>query len=759
MNNHKAFGSIFLLALAGSSLAQVSHFTPGRLVFTQVGTPASNTLTNLGNTVAIREVVKTGSSMTPTTLFSMPTGTITGTVAGNNIVNPTTSLVQSGTATSEGIITRSTSGRFLGIVGYAGTWSSSLTAAASTSAHRIAGRLDFAGGINVSTRMTNAHSGNNIRAGVWTETPVTDGTNLRYRAFTVGGNGGVVATILGSTSGTSVSTQMDVSGTPTVSTNLRVIKMINGDLYFSSGSTAGSIGIRRLSGLPTEATAASRTIITDTAANGQTSHNNPYGFVFIKTTETISGTPTEVYNCYIADDSGTDLSPTSGGIWKYQSTTGLNGSYTQKYRVTSSRCRHLCTDGKVIYATTAGTTTTPSGTTNQILQLIDGGSGTTANTTTVSLISSVSANEAIRGIELSPEPAVVDSTYTSYGTGENAVAGNSMTLRQSDGITRSLRVGFVSDASYRGWTDYATLNYDGHAAKTTVDSSGNIYIAIQSEAVASTEIVPTVTVMKVPAGGGSATVAGQTTNLAAGSEVFGLTIDSSGRPIVAYKSNVGSANVKFVRYATDATATVFDNSTGWASGSKTPLDLSADPNGYITVLFGSGNALATLALTDTFPNATASADVTVAADAGVALTPFSAQYGTDGKLRVLSVGSTTATRALLRVDTLATDRLSVETLGQPERRDATGTSTGGVLTRAATSPSFLWAWGLSMGGNNPRVLMTGTAEPTDGPSGPGSGTANRNDNIIGSGRVWTFSTANVVSNATYRFAPGFSPVN
>jgi hypothetical protein len=743
MNNHKTFGSLFLLAFAGSSLAQISHFTPGRLVFTQVG---SETLANTGNTVSIREVVKTGSSMTPTTLFSLPN------LAAN--LSPTNTLVQSGTATSEGFITRSTSGRFLGIVGYSGTHSTSVTGAASATINRIVGRIDFAGGINVSTRLTNAHSGNNIRAGVWTETPVPDGTNLRYRAFTVGGSGGFVASILGATSGTTVSSLVETSSTTTAtSANLRSIRMVNGNLYGSTSSTTlGLSGIRKLSGLPTASTNQTRLIQTDTATSA---HASPYSFVFIKATETIAGTPTEVVNCYIADDNNnvntTPPIAANGGIWKYQSTTGIDGTFTQKYRVSSTACRHICTDGKVIYGVTgSGSTQTQ----NQIMQFIDGGSGTTANTTEVSLISSVSNSQAIRGIELSPEPAVVDAQYSSGGT-----SGSTLVLRQDDGMQRSLRVGLVPDSDYRSWTNYTTINYDGHAAKTATDSSGNVYIAIQSAAVSNTEILPTVSVLRVPVGGGSSTVVGEVTNLVAGSEVFGLTIDSSGRPIVAYKSNVGAANVKFVRYATDGTATIFDNTTGWASGSKTPLDLSADPNGYLTVLFGSGNALATLALSDTFPNASASADVTVTADSGVALTPLRAQYGSDGKLRVLSVGSTTATRALLRVDTLATDRLSIETFGQPERRDATGTSTGGATTRAATSPSFLWAWGLSMAGNNPRVLMTGTAEPTTGPSGPSVGSANRNDNIIGSGRVWTFSTANVVSNATYRFAPGFSPVN
>jgi hypothetical protein len=321
-------------------------------------------------------------------------------------------------------------------------------------------------------------------------------------------------------------------------------------------------------------------------------------------------------------------------------------------------------------------------------------------------------------------------------------------------------VGFVPDSNYRAWTDLATVNYDGHAVKTALDTSGNIYIAIQSETAVSGAIVPIIKVIKVPAGGGNAVSSSEQT-IPEGYDAFGITVDSSNQPIISYKSSTGVAQTRFARWSSDlSTATVFDNTnTGWSIGSKSPIDISSDPNGYLTTLFASGNTLSTLSFDNSFSAGSATSDVTVADDAGVALTPLSAQFGTDGKLRVLSVGSTTATRALLRVDTLATDRLSFETLGQPERRDATGTSTGGATTRAATSPSFLWAWGLSMGGNNPRVLMTGTAEPTTGPSGPGSGTANRNDNIIGSGRVWTFSTENVVSNATYRFAPGFSPVN
>jgi hypothetical protein len=121
---------------------------------------------------------------------------------------------------------------------------------------------------------------------------------------------------------------------------------------------------------------------------------------------------------------------------------------------------------------------------------------------------------------------------------------------------------------------------------------------------------------------------------------------------------------------------------------------------------------------------------------------------------VLSVGSSSATRNLFRVDTLASGNTTVATTGTSYRRDATGTTSG-----SAVSPAFFRAEGLAMDGDSPKVLMVGVAEPTTGPSGPGVGTANRNDNIFGSGRVWSFNTSNVVSSSTYRFAPGFTPVN
>jgi hypothetical protein len=291
--------------------------------------------------------------------------------------------------------------------------------------------------------------------------------------------------------------------------------------------------------------------------------------------------------------------------------------------------------------------------------------------------------------------------------------------------------------------------------KTAVDSSGNTYILIQGSANSGASIVPTVSIRKVPVGGGSA-VSSSEVNIPAGYESYGITVDSSNRPIVAYRPSSGAQQTRFVRWSSDlTTGTVFDNSgSGFSSGSKTPVDITTDPNNYLSVLFASSSTLSTTAFSSTFSAGTATSDLAMAADGSNAVTPIAVQFGSDGLLRVLSVGATSATRALMRVDTLASGNTSVTTAGTNYRRDATGTSSG-----TPVSPAFLWANGLTMKNNFACVTMLGTAEPTTGPSGPGVGAANRNDNIIGSGKIWIFNSSNAVTYSLYRFAAGFSPVN
>ena len=691
-NSAVGLTSLAILGIASLGFAQ----TPGRLIALHAG---AEVLSVNGNSLEFRQLSKTGGSQTPTTLFNLGTAASTG-------------ICFNGQIETEGALSRTLSGRYLGFVGYDGPiGTSERSAAASTTVNRIIGRLDFTGTTNLSTRLNNAFSSGSIRSMVWTDRPVSDGTNLRYRAFAVGGNEGVRSANFGTTSSALNSS---------TSTDNQNIVVSNSNLYFSTA--AGTPGIRRIASLPT-GTATATNLINTTGIN-------PYGFIFV-------GDVAGNISCYVTDD--------VEGIVKYTSTTGINGTYTRAYVVSSVKARQLCTDGRAIYAVTNGG---PLYTQNQLVVIWDGGS---AGASFSQALTSTTPNSAgYRGIELAPEPIVVDNSYTSAGT-----AGNIMTLRSSDGAQRTLRVGLIPDADHRTWTNLASINYSGQAVKTTTDSSGNTYVLIQDTASSGSSVVPTISIRRVPVGGGSA-VSSSVVNIPAGFEAFDMTIDASGRPVVAYRPSSGTQNVRFVRWTADlSTGTVSDNSgAGFSSGSKTPVSVSTDPNNYLNVMFATGSTLSTTAFSSTFVASSATTDLSVANDGANSLAPIAAKFGADGSLRVLSVGSSSATRNLFRVDTLASGNTTVATTGTSYRRDATGTTSG-----SAVSPAFFRAEGLAMDGDSPKVLMVGIAEPTTGPSGPGVGTANRNDNIFGSGRVWSFNTSNVVSSSTYRFAPGFTPVN
>ncbi|MEY4880606.1 MAG: hypothetical protein RLZ87_32, partial [Armatimonadota bacterium] len=278
-------------------------------------------------------------------------------------------------------------------------------------------------------------------------------------------------------------------------------------------------------------------------------------------------------------------------------------------------------------------------------------------------------------------------------------------------------------------------------------------------------VIPTVQISKVPVGGGSAS-SSSIVNLAAGDEAFAITVDSSNRPVIAYRPSSGAQTVKFVRWNSDLTtdASYTNGGSGFSSGSKTPIDIAYNPNSgkYLTTLFATGNTMSTTDFSSTFSNSSPTSDLALSADLNsVAVTPLSIQFGSDNLLRVLSVGSTTATRALLRVDTLASSMATVDTAGTNYRRDATGTPLvlNGAASKASATTAYLWALGLSMNGNLPCVLMTGIGESTTGPSGVGNGST---ENIIGSGKIWTMTSSNAIgsgSKATASFAPGFTPVN
>ena len=176
-------------------------FTPGDLVIYRVG-DGSSALSGASQEVFLDEDTPTGTLVQS---VAMPTA-----VSGANL-----RLTASGTATSEGLLTRSADGRFLVAPGYdADTGTANIAGTSSATVSRVIGTVDANAAIDTTTGLNTFNAGN-IRS-----VTSTDGSNL----WATGANTGVVYATLGST-GTSFTV------VSTTITNLRQIDIFAGQLY------------------------------------------------------------------------------------------------------------------------------------------------------------------------------------------------------------------------------------------------------------------------------------------------------------------------------------------------------------------------------------------------------------------------------------------------------------------------------------------------------------------------------------------------
>src|SRR4051794_31707392 len=99
MNTFRRFAVIAVITLAVASVAQAAAFTPGNLIIYRVGTGAGS-LVNTGNAVFLDEYT--------------PGGTLVQSVAMPTVASGANkAFFASGTANSEGFMTRSTDGSYL----------------------------------------------------------------------------------------------------------------------------------------------------------------------------------------------------------------------------------------------------------------------------------------------------------------------------------------------------------------------------------------------------------------------------------------------------------------------------------------------------------------------------------------------------------------------------------------------------------------------------------------------------------------------
>ncbi len=316
-------------------------------------------LANTGNAVFLDEYSPGGVLVRS---IAMPTSAASG-------VNP---LVASGTATSEGLITRSVDGHFILLTGYAATLPQT-SSVVSSSALRVVGRVDSAGNVDTSTALSDFAVGNNPRSAA-----STDGTNLWFD----GAAGGIRFATLGSTTSTELSTTV---------TNLRQAAIFGSQLYVtdSSGSAVrlGTVG----AGLPT--------VAGQTIANlpGFATAGSPYAFFFAD----LGGTP-GVDTVYVTDDSA---SP-PGGVSKYSlvagewTGNGTVGAAADSYRGITG----VVTGTSVtLFAVRKGGSAATGG--GELVSIVDATGYNGAFTSPPSAAFATAApNTAFRGVALSPQP-------------------------------------------------------------------------------------------------------------------------------------------------------------------------------------------------------------------------------------------------------------------------------------------------------------------------------------------------------------------
>jgi hypothetical protein len=348
----------FVLFTSTSANAASSLLADSLLVY-RIGT-GTGSLVNTGNSAFLDEYSRTG-----TLVQSIGLG-----------------IVASGTASSEGLISRSGDGRYIVATGYASTGGTSIANSTSASNARVIARIDSAGNVDSTTRLTNYASGNNPRS-AWS----ADGSSF----YAVGGTGGIVYATLGATSGTGVTT----TGTGLLS-NMRQINVFNNQLYASTSS--GAFRLATTGGAPSSTTGQTLTNL----SGWSTSVGSPYAFFLADLSSSVDGLDT----AYVADDA----TGSAGGLLKYSlvsgtwTLTGQIGTGTDAYRGLAAE---QLVDGSInLFATRKGGTSATGG--GELVSITDAaGYNASFSTTTPTLLATAAANTAFRGVSLStvPEPS------------------------------------------------------------------------------------------------------------------------------------------------------------------------------------------------------------------------------------------------------------------------------------------------------------------------------------------------------------------
>jgi hypothetical protein len=335
--------------------------------------------------------------------------TTNGTLAGSLAIpdNDTNALLVSGSATSEGALTRSADGRLLVIGGYnipltnAAALTLSLANTNSITAPRALGVLDVSGNFALVAVTTNQYSLNNMRSGA------TDGRGNYWGA--------------GANSGTYYFGGGATNTVQTNSANTIVLQALGGNLYFTTQKNTN--GIWKISGTPTVPATASVLLNAGSKASS-------YAFAFSP----------GFTNVYLADDTTKGV----GGIQRWDF-NGTAWAMTYAFNsLTNVGARGVTVDFSgahpVIYATTAESST------NRLVAITDTGAASPATT-----LATAGVNQIFRGVAFAPATGQLPQFY-------NAVCKtNGFALSWSALLNRNYTVQYNGDLNSTNWLTLTNL--------------------------------------------------------------------------------------------------------------------------------------------------------------------------------------------------------------------------------------------------------------------------------------------------------------
>jgi len=347
-DNDSAFGPDAMLAIDNVSVdipapAELA-VTPGNLVVERIGN-GSNALNNAATPVFLDVFNPDGTVAAPS--IALPGSASRPTSAPFN-------LMGSGTATSEGLLTRSVNGLCLQMPGYNGIPEEAGIVGSTNT--RTIGVVKRAGAVDTSLSLA-MFSGNNFRSIV-----SVDGT-----AFWAAG-----------TSSSQGVVYVNGSSVTTLSTaNARAINIFNNQLYYSTGKD--TIGIYALgNGLPTSGSQSASLVIMVGGSPFAFQINPVLGVAYVADDRTI------------ANGGGIIKYASSGGTWSSVYTLGTTTGSATNYGA-----RGLTVDwtgaNPIIYATTAEDSA------NRLIRIVDTNASAGAT-----LVAAAPANTVFRGLDFAP---------------------------------------------------------------------------------------------------------------------------------------------------------------------------------------------------------------------------------------------------------------------------------------------------------------------------------------------------------------------